>query len=136
MRASRLIFSLNLIALQGVTAQSATQCENYCISYQTDLINSNSVAGWVNGVPINVDAPGSAMSSQILEYMCDDGYTLDCLLTPCGGSFLAEDQIKWNLLLSWATVCNTRALYGDDYAIACWESEIATDCDYIPSTSI
>lgn len=135
MRECKLISLLGFAAAWSVVAQSATECENYCIGYETDLLNSNAVAGWVNGVKINVKAPGSAMSPNILEYMCDDGLTLGCILQPCEGSYIAADTTKWALLLSWATVCNTRALSGDDYALACWESKIANYCNGIPAPS-
>lgn len=133
MHPSKLLPILTLLTAHHTTAQSAIQCSTYCQSYEFDLAQSNAVATWVNNIPINVKAPGSAMSPAILEYMCTDGFTLACILPPCEGSYLATNKDKWNLLLSWATVCNTRAKSGDSYAISCWESKIAEDCDYIPA---
>ena len=135
MRDNRLILLLGVTSAWSANAQSVVECENYCLNYERHLVASNRVAQWVDGVAINVKAPGSAMSPAILEYMCDDDQTLSCLLQPCGGSYLAGDTVKWPLLLSWATVCNTKAMSGDDYAIACWESEIAQYCNFIPPPS-
>lgn len=110
-----------LICLSMLILSACAQnygCIDTCDSYLTDLANTHNLEEVGN-----VYSPGSAITRTSLEYMCGDGNALTCYKAPCNGQGLESSQI--NLLVGWATVCNTRlATQDDDTALACWNSEI------------